>query len=301
MRVLDLFGGAVKKSHELGALGELYNRLQPHLGNAEERRNQLCRSAVASAFNLTATDPLGVVGRAAYHLCQTLLALEEHLYLPSIDINKQRTMAEAWELTATMQRALIPFEEENKKDIIIAALTILLQRLTNGLPEITVTEGDEWASLSVPLYVFLPNLADAVETAVRMPFNEELMRVGFFERLRMRLADNVNIASGIDPSGTEESKRPIVMPSKADMAPEELVALLPAQRGQKKTCQTVNGARAATQIAANGSSGHRRFRIDSIKSHVGGQMLELVIEPKMFEAGLDRRALGTCENAVRWA
>jgi hypothetical protein len=77
----------------------------------------------------------------------------------------------------------------------------------------------------VPLYVLLPNLGDAVETAVRMPFNEELMRVGFFERLRMRVADNVNIASGIDPNRPEESRKEIVMPSKADMSTDELVAI----------------------------------------------------------------------------
>jgi hypothetical protein len=58
MRLPDLFRGAVKESRELVALGDLYNRLQPHIGDAEERRNELCRSAVASAFNLTATDSL---------------------------------------------------------------------------------------------------------------------------------------------------------------------------------------------------------------------------------------------------
>jgi hypothetical protein len=225
MRVLDVFGGAVKKSQELGALGALYNRLQPHLGNAEERRNKLCRSAVASAFNLAATDPLGVVGRAAYQLCQTLLALEGHLYLPSVDINKQRTMAQVWELTATMQRALIPFEEENKRDIIIAALTMLLQRLTNGLPQITVTDGDEWASLSVPLYVLLPDPAKAIESALWTPRIEQLVHLGFFERLRERLDYNIYIASGIDPNRPEESRKEIVMPRKADVSTDELVAI----------------------------------------------------------------------------
>ena len=66
--------------------------------------------------------------------------------------------------------------------------------------------------------------ADAVETAVRMPFNEELMRVRFFERLRGRLEYNICIASGIDPTRQEESKSAILMPNKVDMTPEELVS-----------------------------------------------------------------------------
>lgn len=200
------------------------NRLHPYIGKAEERRNELCRTAVVSAFNGSVNDSIGLVGRAAYQLCQALLAFEGHLYIPTIEINKPRATVETWELTATIKRALVPFEEQTKRELITAAFTMLVKRLTDGLPPITVTAGEEWASLSVPLYVFLPDPADAIEIAVRMPFTEELMRVGFFERLRMRLADNVSIASGIDPNRAEESSKAIVMPDKADRAPEELVA-----------------------------------------------------------------------------
>ena len=159
MRVLDLFGGAVKKSHELGALGDLYNRLQPHLGNAEERRNDLCRSAVASAFSLTGADSHGSVDRAAYQLCQMLLAFEGHLYLPAIETNKPLTMGQTWEVTAIIKRALVPFEEREKRELITASFIMLIKRLTNGVPQIIVSAGDSWSSLSVPLYVLLPDLS----------------------------------------------------------------------------------------------------------------------------------------------
>lgn len=223
MRVLDLFGGAVKKSQELGALGALYNRVQRHIGAAEESRNDLCRSAVASAFNLTSADSEGSVERAAYQLCQMLLAFEGHLYLPEIEINKSLTMAQTWEVTAMIRHALVSFEERDKRELITASFIMLIKRLTNGVPQIIVSAGDSWASLSVPLYVLLPDLADAIESIIRMSFTEELVRTGFFERLRGRLEYNMCIASGIDPARQEESKRAILMPNKVDMTPEELV------------------------------------------------------------------------------
>src|SRR4051794_26166472 len=100
MRPLDLFRGAAKKQREQIELGDLYNRLQTYIGEAEEQRDALCTEAVASAFNLSINDPRGLVEEAAYQLCLTLLAIEGHLYLPAIEINKQRTMTETWELTA---------------------------------------------------------------------------------------------------------------------------------------------------------------------------------------------------------
>jgi hypothetical protein len=166
MRPLDLFRGAAKKQREQIELGDLYNRLQTYIGEAEEQRDALCTEAVSYAFNLlTGVDARGLVGRAAYQLCQDILALEGHLYLPAIDINKSYTMGEMWELTAAIKNALVPFEDENKKVIITATLVTLLERLTCGLPQIS-TAGDAWASLSVPLYVLLPDPVKAIEAAI---------------------------------------------------------------------------------------------------------------------------------------
>src|SRR5436309_677244 len=176
MRPFDVLRGAAKKQRELVELGELYNRLQAYVGEAEEQRNELCTKAVASAFNLSINDPRGLVEEAAYQLCLTLLAIEGHLYLPAIEINKQRTMTETWELTAKVKRALVPFEEQSKKKLIEHAFTKLVERISDGLPEISILAEDEWASLSVPLYVLLPDLADAIEIAVRMSFADELIR-----------------------------------------------------------------------------------------------------------------------------
>src|SRR5207302_1373762 len=173
MRPFDILRGAAKKQRETAELDDWYNRLQAYVGEAEEQRNELCAKAVASAFNLSINDPRGVVEKAAYQLCLTLLAIEGHLYLPAIEINKQRTMTETWELTAKIKRALVPFEEQSKKELIELAFTKLVERISDGLPQISIMAEDEWASLSVPLYVLLPEPVQVIETVIGISFNEE--------------------------------------------------------------------------------------------------------------------------------
>jgi hypothetical protein len=195
----------------------VYNRLQAYVGEAEEQRNELCTKAVASVFNLSINDPRGLIEEAAYQLCLTLLAIEGHLYLPAIEINKQRTMTETWELTAKIKRALMPFEEQSKKKLIEHAFTNLVGRISDGLPQISIMAEDEWASLSVPLYVLLPDPVRAIETVIGIAFNDELIQAGLFEHLRFRLNYNINIASGINPVDPEASHKAVILPSRANM------------------------------------------------------------------------------------
>jgi hypothetical protein len=195
MRPFDVLRGAAKKQRELAELGELYNRLQTYIGEAEDQRDELCWKAVDYVFDLQGGDSRGVVGRAVYQLCQDILALEGHLYLPAIDINKSFTMVEMWELTAAIKNALVPFEDLDKRGYILAGFKVLLERLTCGLPQITAQVEGAWASLSVPLYVLLSDPIDAVEAAIRIPLTETIVHMGFFERLRMRLMYNVSVLS----------------------------------------------------------------------------------------------------------
>jgi hypothetical protein len=224
MRLLDLIRGEVKEHRELAELGDLYNRLQSYIDEAEEQRNELCTKAVASAFNLSINDPRGLVEKAAYQLCLTLLALEGHLYLPAVEINKPLTMVETWELTARIKRALVPFENADKRELIELAFTKLVGRISDGLPQISIMAEDEWASLSVPLYVLLPDPVRAIETVIGIAFNEELIQAGLFEHLRFRLDYNINIASGINPVDPNASRKAVILPSKANMTPEALIA-----------------------------------------------------------------------------
>ena len=223
MRPFDVLRGTAKKQREAVELGELYNRLQSYIGEAEDQRDELCWKAVVHGFNLTGVDSQGLVGKAAYQLCQDILALEGHLYLPAIDINKSYTTGEMWELTAAIKKALVPFEDENKKIFITAVLVNLLERLTTGLPQISVRE-DVWASLSVPFYVLLPDPAKAIETAIVPFLSSKIADLGFFGQLQAQLVHNIYTASGIDPHQPEKSKKEIIMPSKADMSKDEIIA-----------------------------------------------------------------------------
>ena len=49
MRPLDLIRSTLQSRRELSELRELYDRLRQHVGNAEERRDDLCMSVVAHA------------------------------------------------------------------------------------------------------------------------------------------------------------------------------------------------------------------------------------------------------------
>src|SRR3954452_2879398 len=66
--------------------------------------------------------------------------------------------------------------------------------------------------------------AAAIEAAIGVAFNDDIERAGLFPRLRARLERNLHTASGIDPDRTQESRKAVVMPSKADQEPAELVA-----------------------------------------------------------------------------
>src|SRR3954452_2878899 len=66
--------------------------------------------------------------------------------------------------------------------------------------------------------------AAAIEAAIGVAFNDDIKRAGLFPRLRARLERNLYTASGIDPDRARESRKTVVMPSKAGREPAELVA-----------------------------------------------------------------------------
>jgi hypothetical protein len=72
--------------------------------------------------------------------------------------------------------------------------------------------------------VLLPDPVKAIEAAIEVPLNIKIVELGFFERLRMRLMHNIYAGSGIDFNQPEKSKKEVVMPSKANLSSEEVIA-----------------------------------------------------------------------------
>src|SRR5947209_2648757 len=98
MRPLDLIRNAVQSHRDRAELRHLDDDLRQHAESAEEKRDDLCAAVVADALDLSPDDAVSPVARAAWRLCQSLLAYEGHLHVPDIDLGRPRGTAETWQL-----------------------------------------------------------------------------------------------------------------------------------------------------------------------------------------------------------
>lgn len=223
MRLLDFLRTNPKARHERKDLAALCARLQRYTGAAEGRRNDLCASVIGRAFRQSAGEAPPLLARAAWQLCQALLADEGHLHLPTVDLDRPLSITQMWELKASITRALVPFEQPDKAELLGNALVYLVRGLTDGLP-LSTEAPEKAAPLSVPLYALLRDLPSALETVFGVAFNGDLIRAGLFERLRARLDANVCAASGINPDQPNESRKAVLLPGKSDLPPAQFVA-----------------------------------------------------------------------------
>ena len=96
--------GAAASAHRAAACGRLTSSATPskaaatrpscatcttlctqYAEGAEEKRDDLCAAVVAHALDLSPDDVVPPVARAAWQLCQALLAYEGHLHVPDLD------------------------------------------------------------------------------------------------------------------------------------------------------------------------------------------------------------------------
>src|SRR3954447_16676474 len=117
MRPLDLIRSTLQSRRELSELRELYDRLRQHVGNAEERRDDLCMSVVAHALDLGPDSSVSPVAKAAWRLCHELLAYESHLHVPDLELDRTLGTAERWELKAALARTLALFEQPDQANL----------------------------------------------------------------------------------------------------------------------------------------------------------------------------------------
>ena len=136
MRPLDLIRNAVQGRRDQAELRHLHDDLRQHAEGAEEKRDELCAAVVAHALDLSPDDAVPPVARAAWQLCQALLAYEGHLHVPDIDPSRARGTAETWELKAELARALRPFEEPQTAELIGNALAFVVKSLSDGVPAV---------------------------------------------------------------------------------------------------------------------------------------------------------------------
>lgn len=151
---------------------------------------------------------------ASRRLLSDIIAYEGILTIPDIDLTRRKlSTSELWE---ALVRVLDSFE---KPDALEARLETLLRDIFLA-SDLFLREGKaaEEAMFSAPLYALLPHPVMAVERILSNILGESRIDSRFF-RLWPQLEQNLLIASGMEPA----SRQP-VMPSKARMETEEIIA-----------------------------------------------------------------------------
>ena len=87
-----------------------------------------------------------------------------------------------------------------------------------NLPELT--EGDK-PTLTVPLVSLIERPNDVVEGIIETLMAAPLVNAGLFTALQARLYENECRVSGVVPY--QETKKPLILPSQSDLAPEALI------------------------------------------------------------------------------
>jgi hypothetical protein len=160
------------------------------------------------------------VALASKRLLSYIIEYEGFLTIPHIDFtNRKLSTSEIWETTGTLTRVLDSFENSKPLEERLEKLLLAVFSDSNLLSREAKT-GSE-AMFSVPLYALLPHPVMAVERVLSDILSEVRIDSRFF-RLWPQLEENLLIASGIEPG--EETRRQPVMPSKARMEIEEMIA-----------------------------------------------------------------------------
>jgi hypothetical protein len=161
MRLLDLFGNALRESREAAQLSRLQSRLLALSEQAAEAKAALLRRVLATVVPREGDRR---VRERLHALLESILDFEGY-YAPSPErLSRPTTTAGIWEETAKVKRVLSTLDDPGVERRIEATL---LQLAENVLPEsLPQTEGDGGPTLAAPLSALLPSPALAVEAAI---------------------------------------------------------------------------------------------------------------------------------------
>ncbi|WP_284126412.1 type IV secretory system conjugative DNA transfer family protein [Parerythrobacter aestuarii] len=152
---------------------------------------------------------------------------ERMLVLPEVDWDRERTIAELWDIREELSRQrgfLDDFDE--KISLITIASAAILEPLLSSCPAL-LEDTDEQDGIRIPtdLLRSLGNLAEVTQAMLGVGFAEELSEQALFTRLRDRLERNVVAASGGNPADPASFNRAPKMPEQFDAkSPEQLIS-----------------------------------------------------------------------------
>ena len=159
-------------------------------------------------------------------LIERLFDYEGLFVLPEVDWNRERTIAELWDIREelTRQRGFIA-KFEAACELLEIAFAAILEPIYTACPAL-LDESEEVDGISVPtdLLRSIGDLGAVTQAMLGVAFDEELAERGLLTRLSDRLERNLVAASGGNPADPRSFSRAPKMPEQFDArSPEQLV------------------------------------------------------------------------------
>lgn len=229
--VLHNFWHSLFRSSEVDLVREQWQQVAELIasvgaGNVEARERFIAGVAAQACEQLGISQPDGQ-GQNILGLTAALFDYEQILILPEEDWNKQRTIAELWEIREELTRQRGFAENFDQLGAVLTdAVAEIFRPIFEACPTLLDAGGDATDGISVrtDLLRSIASLADVTDHILQIAHADELADLGLFTRLRDRLGRNMVAASGGNPADPQSFNRALKMPAQYDAkTPEQLV------------------------------------------------------------------------------
>jgi hypothetical protein len=167
---------------------------------------------------LEANDVANIERALIARLVAALLDFDDMFVVAEIDWSQRRSISELWGLrdALTVQQQLLE-NYDSVTDAVATAVTRGLLMVADSVPRLPSTVQ---GGISIPTRKLdrLPDLGTLLEQVIRPFFDEDIVKLELFPRLRSRLYGNVIAASGGNPEEPQKFSRAPRWPSKSDIA-----------------------------------------------------------------------------------
>lgn len=195
------------------------------LRTIEERERLIASIATEVRFQLFGDAPMNDQDGVILNLVLQLFDYDQLFVLPEIDWERERTIAELWEIREDLTRQQKLLDDFDRHvELIQLTSAAMLRPIYEACPAL-LDEADSSEGISVPTDL-LRSLGDTGEVTGQVfgvSFAQELVEADLLTNLRQRLEYNLIAASGGNPADLASFKRAPKMPSQFDAKTPEVV------------------------------------------------------------------------------
>lgn len=195
--------------------------------STEEGRDRLIASIAAAVRARIGDGPNGSQNEIILELVKALFEYDELFLLPDFYLDRERTIAELWEIreALTRQQTLADNLDENAALIELVAYAAL-KPIYDACPALLETDHEaDGISIPTDLLRSLGDIGAVTEAVLGVGLSSELVDEGLMPRLHGQLEYNLIAASGGNPADPTSFKRAPKMPSAFDAkTPEDMIA-----------------------------------------------------------------------------